>query len=463
MDEEAKVESERLARERGVFPEWERSIWGPDQTAARGPKGERIRPMRRLRNCNVTTVAPDRHHLDHRRLQLGDRAALRRGVHAEPGRRADAGRERGLRRDRAGAEGWYSEDLMRRIAEAGHIDFPEVPEKWQRVFVTANHIKPEWHIRMQAAFQEYNDSAISKTCNFANDASEEYVEEIYRLAYSLNCKGVTVYRDGSRDMQVLSTGSTAKKVQEQATSSGKAEARADLAQLAGVAAASGDRARSPRYPSSRASSPSSRPRTSGCGAWCTTSRRRTCSGARSARGRSCCGAPPGGSRRRSARSTSRSPRTTAGQPFEVFMSLGKAGGALMADVEALGRLISLALRSGIPMKEIYRQLRGISSDRVIGLGPNKILSVPDAVGIAIERWMQEKQGIQQELLPGGAAADGRVAGGGAAGGVQQRRRRADGVGGMQETLSGACPDCGSQLEFAEGCMKCHVCGFSECG
>ncbi len=89
-----------------------------------------------------------------------------------------------------------------------------------------------------------------------------------------------------------------------------------------------------------------------------------------------------------------------GQPFEVFMTLGKAGGALMADVEALGRLISLALRSGIPIKEIYRQLRGISSDRVIGLGPNKILSVPDAVGIAIERWMQEKQGIQQELLPG---------------------------------------------------------------
>jgi ribonucleoside-diphosphate reductase alpha chain len=104
---------------------------------------------------------------------------------------------------------------------------------------------------------------------------------------------------------------------------------------------------------------------------------------------------------------------------------------------------------------------------VIGLGPNKILSVPDAVGIAIERWMQEKQGIQQELLPGSspaglAAADPapvvaqRVSYGGS-GGEQMM------LGGMQETLSGACPDCGSQLEFAEGCMKCHVCGFSECG
>jgi ribonucleoside-diphosphate reductase alpha chain len=157
-----------------------------------------------------------------------------------------------------------------------------------------------------------------------------------------------------------------------------------------------------------------------------------------------------------------------GQPFEVFMTLGKAGGALMADVESLGRLISLALRSGIPIKEIYRQLRGISSDRVIGLGPNKILSVPDAVGIAIERWMQEKQGIQQELLPG-VAPQGTAGQPNMAPVVAQQSTETGGRGeqmmftGMQETLSGACPDCGSQLEFAEGCMKCHVCGFSECG
>src|SRR3989442_15610545 len=72
----------------------------------------------------------------------------------------------------------------------------------------------------------------------------------------------------------------------------------------------------------------------------------------------------------------------------------------MAGVEAIGRLISLALRSGIPLREVYRQLRGISSDRVVGLGPNKVLSVPDAIGIAIEKWMQEKQGIQQDLLGG---------------------------------------------------------------
>ncbi|MGH7644082.1 MAG: vitamin B12-dependent ribonucleotide reductase, partial [Gemmatimonadales bacterium] len=147
-----------------------------------------------------------------------------------------------------------------------------------------------------------------------------------------------------------------------------------------------------------------------------------------------------------------------GQPFEVFISLGKAGGALMADVEAIGRLISLALRSGIPMPEIYRQLRGISSDRVVGLGPNKVLSVPDAIGIAIEKWLQEKQGIQQELLAESASA------------VPAREVVADDQGAAlqyrgapAQEFIGACPDCGSQLAFTEGCAKCHVCGYSECG
>ncbi|MDH5805517.1 MAG: response regulator SirA, partial [Gemmatimonadota bacterium] len=150
------------------------------------------------------------------------------------------------------------------------------------------------------------------------------------------------------------------------------------------------------------------------------------------------------------------------QPFEMFMSLGKAGGALMADVEAIGRLISLALRSGIPMSAIHQQLRGISSDRVTGLGPNKVLSVPDAVGIAIERWIQDKQGIQQDLLaeeqletPVKAMPKP----------VQTLTgEQAEFRGGVEhEEFIGVCPDCGSQLEFAEGCVKCHVCGFSECG
>jgi len=449
VDDEAKVESERLAATRGTFPEWERSIWGPDETCSRGPDGERIRPMRRLRNCNVTTVAPTG--------TISIIAGCSSGIEplfAVAFMRNQAGvLMPDVNEDFvaiARAEGWYSDDLMKRIAESGHIGFAEVPEKWQRVFVTANHIKPEWHIRMQAAFQEYNDSAISKTCNFAHDASESYVEEIYRLAYHLGCKGVTVYRDGSRDMQVLSTGSTAKKVHDQATASGKSEARADLsmggrderresAEIQGQLAEANaelERLRRALHESEAEN----------------LNRRQKRSRPDLLRGSTRRVETPLGTLYVTITEDDR------GQPFEVFMSLGKAGGALMADVEAIGRLISLALRSGIPMKEIHRQLRGISSDKVIGLGPSRVMSVPDAVGIAIERWLQEKQGVQQELLPTTGEHPA----------VQSVQPVVQGneqmiFGGMQQTLSGACPDCGSQLEYAEGCVKCHVCGFSECG
>jgi ribonucleoside-diphosphate reductase alpha chain len=445
VDEEGKLESERLAAQRGTFPEWERSIWGPDETCARNDRGERIRPMRRLRNCNVTTVAPTG--------TISIIAGCSSGIEplfAVAFMRNQAG---ALMPDVnedfiavARAEGWYSDELMRKIAETGHIDFPEVPAKWQRVFVTANGIKPEWHIRMQAAFQEFNDSAISKTCNFAHDASVEYVEEIYRLAYRLNCKGVTVYRDGSRDMQVLSAGSTAKKVTEQHAVSAGAASQVVSADLHGeIAELRADNERLQRLVHELESE--------------NLQRRQKRSRPEVLRGTTRRVETPLGTLYVTITEDDR------GQPFEVFMTLGKAGGALMADVESLGRLISLALRSGIPIKEIYRQLRGISSDRVIGLGPNKILSMPDAVGIAIERWMQEKQGIQQELLPGAKAAGQSDLAPVVNQPVGQAGSRGEQMifGGMQEMLSGACPDCGSQLEFAEGCMKCHVCGFSECG
>ena len=158
-----------------------------------------------------------------------------------------------------------------------------------------------------------------------------------------------------------------------------------------------------------------------------------------------------------------------GQPFEVFINLGKAGGAAMADAEAIGRLISLALRSGIPIREVHRQLRGIASDKAIGLGPNKVLSVPDAIGIALEKWMREKQGVQQDLLGGAPAAplpaeivQPKPSPTVNAGDEAQAQYGFDAVN-RSESFIGTCPDCGSSLEFAEGCAKCHVCGFSECG
>ncbi len=431
VDEETKAASEKLAEQRGVFPEWEQSIWGPDATCARGPAGERVRPMRRLRNCNVTTVAPTG--------TISIIAGCSSGIEplfAVAFMRNQAGV---LMPDVNGdfvaiakQEGWYSDALMQQIAEAGHIHFEAVPAKWQRVFVTAHDVTPEWHIQMQAAFQEFTDSAISKTCNFSNDATEEYVEKIYRYAYKLGCKGVTVYRDGAREMQVLSTGSTAKKVQEQAGGAGKdalAEALGRLAELEAELGRTRDKLHEAEAENLQRRAKRSRP-----------------------------DLLKGATRRVETPLGTMYVNITEddkGQPFEVFISLGKAGGALMADVEAIGRLISLALRSGIPLREVYRQLRGISSDRVVGLGPNKVLSVPDAIGIAIEKWMQEKQGIQQDLL-GGPAAPVRVSVAASDGTVGERA-------GDAQDFIGACPDCGSQLAFIEGCAKCHVCGFSECG
>jgi ribonucleoside-diphosphate reductase alpha chain len=431
VDEEAKAASEKLAEQRGVFSEWERSIWGPDATCARGAKGERIRPMRRLRNCNLTTVAPTG--------TISIIAGCSSGIEplfAVAFMRNQAGvLMPDVNEDfvaLAKQEGWYSDALMQQIAAAGHIHFDQVPAKWHRVFVTAHDVTPEWHIQMQAAFQEFTDSAISKTCNFANDASEEYVEKIYRYAYKLGCKGVTVYRDGAREMQVLSTGATPKRVQEPAAGhDALAEALGRIAELDAELARTRDRLHDAEAENLQRRAKRSRP-----------------------------DLLKGATRRIETPLGTMYVNITEddkGQPFEVFISLGKAGGALMADVEAIGRLISLALRSGIPMREVYRQVRGISSDRVVGLGPNKVLSVPDAIGIAIEKWMQEKQGVQQDLLAGsGTAAPVRLS-------VAGPEGTAVGRSGEAQDFIGACPDCGSQLAFIEGCAKCHVCGFSECG
>ncbi len=443
VDEESKVESERLAAKRGVFPAWEESIWGPDETCARDAEGNRVRPMRRLRNCNLTTVAPTG--------TISIIAGCASGIEplfAVAFMRNQAGVLMPDVNDDfvriARREAWYSDALMQQIAEQGHIHFNEVPAKWQRVFVTAHDVTPEWHIRTQAAFQECTDSAISKTCNFPNSASEEDVRQIYELAHELGCKGVTVYRDGSREMQVLSTGSTARKVSAEAGGAADppdVRAAADLkATIAELEAELGRTRKQLHEVESE-----------------NLQRRQKRSRPELLRGTTRRVETPLGTMYVTITEDDR------GQPFEVFMTLGKAGGALGADVEAIGRLISLSLRSGIPITEIYRQLRGISSDRVTGLGPNKVLSVPDAIGIAIERWMHEKQGVQQDLLEAPEASRATP--------VTVTPPRAMGLGGTMSQGAphdadqhvGACPDCGSQLEYAEGCVKCHVCGYSECG
>uniref|UniRef100_UPI0027BA9684 vitamin B12-dependent ribonucleotide reductase n=1 Tax=Gemmatimonas sp. TaxID=1962908 RepID=UPI0027BA9684 len=377
LDVEGKKESERLAKERGAFPEWARSIFGPDETCARDAQGQRIRPMQLLRNCNVTTVAPT----GTISIIAGCSSGLE-PLFAVAFMRNQAGvMMPDVNEDFvaiAKAEGWYSDELMERIAKTGSVQHTEVPAKWQRVFNTANNISPDYHIRMQAAFQQHCDSAISKTTNFAHTATVDDVRAIYELAYDMHCKGVTVYRDGSRDGQVLSTGATA-----------DAAAKRDGAPAAAAAPAGEAKPEAEKQVTAMRREVGE---LQGTIAELQNELDRTKKALFSAEAEN--------ANRRGKRSRPEVMRGTTyrkdtplgtmfvnitedekGQPFEVFLNLGKAGGSAMADAEAIGRLISLALRSGISMQEIHRQLRGISSDRAVGLGPNKVLSLPDAVGI----------------------------------------------------------------------------------
>lgn len=458
IDEESKRASEKLAEIRGVFPEWEQSIWGPDETCARDDAGERIRPLRRLRNCNVTTVAPTG--------TISIFADCSGGI--EPLFAV------AFLRNQAGVlmpdvnkefvavakkQGWHSEELMERIATEGHIHFDEVPESIQRVFVTAHDVTPVWHVRTQAAFQENVDSAISKTCNFARDAKEEDVREIYLMAYDLNCKGVTVYRDASRPQQVLSTGSTAKEVSEKGASSGynvnavsTQTQSPSLSQSDFAAQIADERERRHRLEHQveelrlqLAESEAMR------------QRRHKRQRPSTLRGMTRRMPSPLGDLYVTVNEDEQ------GKPFEVFATLGKAGGAAMADVEAIGRLISLALRSGIPINEVIQQMRGISCDRAVGVGPNKVLSVPDAIAQALTRHEQEKMGVQQELLPVAqhplpAAPVHYVAQSEA-----MHQQSMDFTYNPGETFIGTCPECSSDLQYSEGCVKCMSCGYSECG
>ena len=434
IEEETRVASEKLAEARGVFPAWEDSIWGPDGTCARDASGGRIRPERRLRNCNLTTVAPTG--------TISIIAGCSGGIEplfAVAFMRNQAGvMMPDINEDfvaRARDEGWHSDELMERIAEEGHIHFDEVPREVQDTFRTAHDITPEWHVRMQGAFQVHVDSAISKTTNFPHEATRQDVRKIYEMAFELGCKGVTVYRDGSRPMQVLSTGKTG---QEEAAGTAEIEAlTGELAdarekahrlegELESIKKTLGEHDRevsSLRHKRQRPSMLKGRTIKMDC---------------------------PLGDLYVTIN------EDDTGRPFEVFCTLGKAGGAAMADSEAIGRLVSLSLRSGIPITAVRDQLRGISCDRAVGIGAHKVLSAPDAIAQAIDHYLAEKEGVQVEMEID-ATAPARAE---AAAVMAARSGYVD----ETATALGACPACGaSQLAYEEGCKKCYVCGFSECG
>lgn len=399
IDKESKEASCELAKERGVFPNWDKSIY----------KEKGIK----LRNATTTTIAPtgtisiiagvssgiepifalafERHVLDNQRL-----------VEIHP-MLEQALKEREL----------YSEELMEKILEQGTLQgIDEVPEDIKRVFVTAHDIAPEWHVKMQAAFQKYTDNAVSKTVNFPHDATREDVKKVYLLAYESGCKGVTIYRDRSREEQVLNKGAKIeKKVKEEVTES-QEEANMD------------DKIK-PR-PRPNVTYGSTEKVKIGCGNLYITV------------------------------------NSDENGICEVFTNLGRAGGC-PSQSEATSRLISLALRAGIDVKAIVEQLKGIrchSTLRQMATNKDiKVLSCPDAIGRALERSMGKtivvngNSDVNEADIKRYVDINNEE--------LERANKKKPNLG--KNNSNGAlCPECGHELEHEGGCVICRSCGYSKC-
>jgi ribonucleoside-diphosphate reductase alpha chain len=318
IDAEAKSASRKLAEQRGAFPNFKGSIY---DTPEGGP----------IRNATVTTIAPTG--------TLSIIANCSSGIEplfAVSYVRTVMDNDRLIEvnpifEDIALKRGFYSRELMQRIADHGTVaDINEVPEDVRRIFVTAHDIAPVWHVRMQAAFQKHTDNAVSKTVNFGHDATPDDVREVYDLANELGTKGVTIYRDGSKENQVLSTGKTGK--------------RAEAA------------------PEQRHGEIEPRPRP-------------TVTTGRTEKIKTGCG---------TLYVTINSDEEGL---CEVFTSMGKAGGCAASQSEALSRMISMSMRAGVDPETIVRQLRGIRCPSPMWAEGGKVLSCADAVGIALEHFL----------------------------------------------------------------------------
>lgn len=362
INDEGHLASRELAKTRGSFPNFKGSIFDRNDSL----------PMR---NATVTTIAPTGTISIIANASSGVeplfavsyiRTVMDKNVMVEVNPYFEK-----IAKER----GFYSEALMKRIAEHGTVhDIPEVPLDVRELFVTAHDISPNDHIQMQAAFQQYTDNAVSKTVNFPNSATIEDVEKVYMLAYQSGCKGVTIYRDGSRDEQVLSTSKKEEAPREtvQAEEERKAIKR--------------DRPKSLRGCTYQMQT--------GCGPLYITI------------------------------------NEDKNGLFELFTTMGKAGGCAASQSEAIGRMVSLAWRSGVQARQVIKQLLGISCHCPSGFGDNRVLSCADAVGKA----------IQNHLIENGYDINA----------VTARQER------------GACPECGGVVEHEGGCSVCHSCGYSEC-
>jgi ribonucleoside-diphosphate reductase alpha chain len=373
----------------------------------------------------------------------------------------------------AKAEGFYSPALMEEIAAAGTLqEIPGIPDWVRRVFVTARDITPEWHTRMQAAFQRYTDNAVSKTVNFHEDATVDEVREVYWLAYRLGCKGATIYRDNSRSFQPMAT------IEKKPASAG-ALSHTD-APLVPLAAASANGTNGTGYPAAVGQSgrPPVAPTVGPTDEIAATVQEADSQPPVSAAtfeevlpqslpegdldgwlGRI---ATPQGTVRLWV-------TEVAGRPVEVYVVLGKAGSDLTALAEGIGRMVSVALRAGIPVEIVIDQLKGIGGSRAVGLGPNRVTSLPDGIAKILQRHYFADPSSAGALSHNVSSA-GALSHSPSSAGALSHSTPAPLVAAprpavarhMDKPQGDICPECGNAtLMHVEGCKKC-VCGYSEC-
>jgi ribonucleoside-diphosphate reductase alpha chain len=383
---ESRKASIKLAEKKGVFPYYDKSIY----------KKEGIK----LRNATTTTIAPTG--------TLSIIAGVSSGI--EPLFAISYIRNvmdndelievNPLFKQVALKEGFYSDKLMKRIAKKGTAkDFPEIPKTVQNIFVTAHDITPDWHVKMQAAFQKYTDNAVSKTVNLANEATRKDVYDVFWHAYKTNCKGVTIYRDGSRDMQVLNIGKVKGKEE-------GAEYKIQSLAATGI---------TPRPRPEIATGFTEKVRI-GCGNLYITV------------------------------------NYDEDGICEVFTNTGRAGGC-PSQSEATARLVSIALRSGINHEHIIEQLKGIrcpSTTRQKGL---KVMSCPDAIGRLIEKVAKIQNGHSVSKSETSITDEQRF----------QRPLANTEFNFDETNKEAICPECGIKLEHEGGCVVCRNCGYSKCG
>jgi ribonucleoside-diphosphate reductase alpha chain len=414
-------ESARLAEGRGAFPNWPCSIYKDD------------RPRR---NATVTTIAPTGSVSIIADCSSGIEPAFALAYqHVVKQPASPEGSERRLSfvnpvfERVARAQGWddgaSSEAILAEVARRGSVQGLEgVPEEAQRVFVIAHEIAPEWHVRMQAAFQRHVDNGVSKTINLPHFATVDDVAAAYRLAYDLGCRGITVFRDGCKGEQVLNVG-----IKESTVLSAQSEM--------------------PAVPEGRSGDetgveqlqlfPLVKPRPQALQG--TTYR---------------IGTPLG-----TAFITVN--ENEDGEPFEVFANVGKAGSDTAAVAEAVGRLISLCLRLPSPLsprerlEAVVGQLSGIGGGRPLGFGLRRVRSLPDGLAQVLAEHLAKWQMADGKLQ----IADSRWQEAGGRG-QEAGYRLAEGVQ-RPATSADLCPECGqATLVTEEGCLKCHTCGYSEC-